>query len=129
MPFSPREIVSAESIDLPVANTPNVNQMMILTGTVSFDFKGSSADTLRRETIAFPIAKLSGDMVKGMGFASLASICNIGISGSAGWAVDQVRVKHDAQSERVMLEADVAVRDADGYIERLTYMAFVMAKV
>jgi hypothetical protein len=129
MPFSPREIIGAESIELPVADTPNVNRMMMLTGTVALDLKGSSADTWRRETITFPIAELSGAMVKGMGFASLASICNIGITGSAGWAVDQVRVKHDADSGRVMLEADVAVRDADGYIERLTYMAFVMAKV
>lgn len=129
MPFSPSQIVSAESIDLPVADTPNINRMLVFTGTVALELKGSSTDTWRRETIAFPVARLSGEMVKAMGFASLASVCNTNISHSAGWAVDQVRVKHDVNSESIIMEADLAVRDADGYIERLSYMAFVMARL
>ncbi|MGE5672312.1 MAG: hypothetical protein ACM3XM_00285, partial [Mycobacterium leprae] len=114
---------------LPVADMPNVNRLMILTGTVAFTLKGSSAEAWRRESIAFPVSQLTGSMVKGMGFASLASICNTNVAPSAGWAVDQVRVKHDPESQSVILEADLAIRDADGYIERLNYMAFVMAKV
>ncbi|MGE5672850.1 MAG: hypothetical protein ACM3XM_03060, partial [Mycobacterium leprae] len=92
MSFTPDQIVGADCIELPVADMPNVTRLMILTGTVAFTLKGGGADTWRRETVTFPVAQLSGSMVKGMGSASLASICNTHVARSAVWAVDQVRV-------------------------------------
>ena len=57
--------------------------------------------------------------------ASLASISNEGPAHGAGWAVDRCRATLDATG-RVIIEADLAVRDIDGAVLRIAYSAIAL---
>jgi hypothetical protein len=57
--------------------------------------------------------------------ASLASISNEGPAHGAGWAVDRCRARQD-ETGRVIVEADIAVRDIDGAVLRIAYTAIAL---
>jgi hypothetical protein len=57
--------------------------------------------------------------------ASLASISNEGPAHGAGWAVDRCRARQD-ETGRVIVEADLAVRDIDGAVLRIAYTAIAL---
>jgi hypothetical protein len=57
--------------------------------------------------------------------ASLASISNEGPAHGAGWAVDRCRATQDPTG-RVIIKADLAVRDIDGAVLRIAYTAIAL---
>jgi hypothetical protein len=60
-------------------------------------------------------------------FVVLSSISNDNTATNAGWAVDSFRLLGTQQPRTVVdVEADIAIRDADGWILRLAYCVTVL---
>lgn len=55
---------------------------------------------------------------------SLASIYNGNVANNAGWAVDGAHIfAQGLQTDGLIVEAKIAVRDVDGYLHRVSYQA------
>jgi hypothetical protein len=97
----------------------------ILTGTAVFDFTGQGPQYLR-DSLEFLVGPRfpDGSRVEQLSATgALASIANDGEAVDAGWAVDEVDAVFDTTAHRIKLIARLAVRDIDGYLQRLSYEA------
>jgi hypothetical protein len=62
-------------------------------------------------------------------FVALSSISNDNAATNAGWAVDSFRMTGTEQPQTyVAVQADLAVRDADGWILRLAYSLHLLGE-
>ena len=62
-------------------------------------------------------------------FVALSSISNDNAATNAGWAVDSFRVTGTEQPQTyVVVQADLAIRDADGWILRLAYSLHLLGE-
>lgn len=96
----------------------------MLTGVVLFGFNGNSTDW-RHDTLDWEIGP-QWNRIDGVApMAAFGSIRNDGNAVNAGWAVDQVTWEGEV-NDTVRLRAILAVRDTDGFIQRLTYTATVI---
>ena len=97
----------------------------ILTGTAVFDFTGQGSDWLRDalELLVGPRFPNGTRVEQLSATGALASIANDGTAVNAGWAVDEVDAAFDTTNSRIKLIARLAVRDVDGYVQRLSYKA------
>jgi hypothetical protein len=106
--------------------------LWIWTGTAELLFQGTGTDWVRDQAM---------DDLLGLGFdpfdlddfgiaasASLASIQNEGAAVNAGWAVDQIVADRIRRPEdnlgAIRWTANLAVRDVDGYLMRLSFQVF-----
>lgn len=61
--------------------------------------------------------------------ASLNSISNTSTAVDAGWSVNSVNPYYDSNHARIIMQANLAVRDIDGYVLRMGYQVTVLARV
>lgn len=109
--------------------TPEGLTAYTLTGVAQITFRGENTglDFLRTTvTFAVPLPDLPDEtglrLVHWAPFVTLQSISNDDVAVNAGWAVDDFRlIGTDRVSNFVYVEANIAVRDVDGYILRLGY--------
>lgn len=100
-------------------------RLAILSGTGVFTFKGNGGDW-RRDRASIDLGPFPQTVARVVPFASLASVANDQTAMQAGWAVDRVSAHMDPNTKHLVLEADLAVRDVDGYIYRLNYLVHVL---
>ena len=118
-----------------LSQTPDGSWAYVLTGTAVMSFHAAGQD-FTRGNIAFSV-DLPG-LPPGMGlrlihwapFVALASITNDNAATNAAWAVDRFQLNDwDRCRPFVRVSADLAVRDADGYILRLGYCVHLLGTV
>lgn len=119
-----------QTLEIPVTGPDEANRLFIFTGIVQVNLQGTGSEW-RRETLKIEIDRpFAAPMYqKGIGTASLAAISNKNEAVNAGWAIESVSVARDAESNKPVLTAQIAVRDKDGLIETIAYEVFVLAKV
>ena len=101
----------------------------VLTGVVLFEpVKGTGDEWLRTKVdFSVPLRNLGVNKALRLDFwapfVTLTSISNDRTATNAGWAVDGFEIAHpeEVMRGRVGVSAQVAVRDSDGFINRLAY--------
>ena len=123
-------VENPQEMEVIVGGPSGANRLFIYTGTAVFSFKGTGGDWLR-DSISFDVGRAfaSTEFVKAVAVASLASISNQQHAVNAGWAVDRVEANRAAGSGKTTLTISLAVRDSDGYVQRLGYEVNVLAKL
>lgn len=129
-------VVQLEDIDNPeemeiVVNGPNgANRLFIYTGTAEFNFRGTG-DKWAHDSLSFEVGRHfePTQIQKAIAVASLASISNWGNAVNAGWAVDVVDACWNCESGRIRVTAQLAIRDSDGFLQRIAYEVKVLAKL
>ncbi|MBS1859054.1 MAG: hypothetical protein JST11_27020 [Acidobacteria bacterium] len=113
-----------------VSGPLGANRLYIYTGVAIFLIKGTGPGWFR-DYIDFELGRVfpPGQVKDVLATASLNSIKNEEHAVNAGWAVDRLMARWDPVEERVKLRADLAVRDSDGFIQRMGYQVTVLAKV
>ncbi len=95
----------------------------IFTGTAILRFNGTGPDFIR-DSLQFSVGQVlvGGAQVQGISaIGSLASIANEGEAINSGWAVDAVVAALDPGTRRFVVTAQLAVRDSDGSVQRISY--------
>jgi hypothetical protein len=110
-------------------------RLYILTGVVLLTMKGEGR-SWRRESFAFCLGLPSIPSGQGLlleqwaPMVTLNSIANDQTSVDAGWAVDGFRLLHTTNAfAAVTVEADLAVRDVDGFVLRLGYAIHLIGRL
>lgn len=124
------DIANEQQLVAGVTGPEDADTLYLLDGTAVFSFQGEAEERWRRDTLEFPIGPTfrEGEVIRATASGSLASIYNDEVSHDAGWAVDRVDADFDDESNRVILEADLAVRDTDGFVLRMAYHANILAR-
>ncbi|HUX07335.1 MAG TPA: hypothetical protein VMX35_08485 [Acidobacteriota bacterium] len=119
-----------QELEVAVSGPEGADRLFIYTGIAVLNFKGESVHHWKRDTITFLVGRNfgAGQFRRATASAALASIYNDNVSNDAGWAVDSVDADWDDESKKVQVKADLAVRDTDGYIYRISYEVFVLAR-
>ncbi|MBU7028979.1 MAG: hypothetical protein HXS48_18740 [Theionarchaea archaeon] len=127
MALSPEYIENEQDLEVVVRGPGDTNRLFIYTGTAVFNFRGTGG-SWKRDSISFEVGRsfTSSQFRKAIATASLASISNDGTAANAGWAVDRVDVKRSS-SGKMRITAKLAVRDSDGYLQRMAYEVNVLA--
>lgn len=130
MPITPVTIDNAQEAQVVVTGPSGANRLFIFTGIAIFSFKGDGSDW-KRDFIDFELGRVfaPGQVLDVTATASLNSIKNENVSNNAGWAIDRVTARWDATEQRIFVRADLAVRDEDGFIQRIGYQVTVLANV
>jgi len=104
--------------------------LFIYTGVAVFSFKGTGAGWYR-DYIDFELGRVfaPGQVRDVLATGSLNSIRNEHTAVNTGWAVDRLTARWVASESRVMLRADLAVSDIDGYLLRMGYQVTVLARI
>jgi hypothetical protein len=120
----------------PVDSTTDDRRYYELTGVASLSFKGVGGGWLHEPcTISIGIPALPAG--KGLileqwaPLVTMNSIANEQASIEAGWAVDNFDLSYTTGKavSDVAIEADLAVRDVDGFILRLGYSVHLIGRV
>ncbi|OEU69811.1 MAG: hypothetical protein BA863_04205 [Desulfovibrio sp. S3730MH75] len=106
--------------------TPDGKDMVFLSGYAVFNFKGSGS-SWKRDDIWIPIGPEWNPLYDVVPVVSLASISNRHHAVNAGWAVDNCRWV--TYNRRILLKCRVAIRDSDGYLQRLAYQATAIGRL
>ncbi|MGI5130126.1 hypothetical protein ACQEVB_25215 [Pseudonocardia sp. CA-107938] len=99
----------------------------VITGTARMQFKAAGQDWSRGSiTFDVPVPELAPGMglrlIYWAPLVTLAAVSNDSVATDAGWAVDRFDLLMTHLCRRfVTVKADVAVRDADGWMWRLGY--------
>ena len=130
MAVSLQWIENPQEMEIVVSGPAGANRLFVYTGIAVFSFKGIGGSWLR-DTTAFEVGRsfTSTQFKKAVAIASLASISNVSHAVNAGWAVDRVEAKRSTGSGKTKLTAKLAVRDSDGYLNRIAYEVSVLAKL
>lgn len=120
------KILNAKCLVIPVGDKQLLH---ICTGTAEFDLTGKKGNGYNNGTLVFPVGhKVAKEDFIGAGAsANLGSISNDGTATDAAWAVDLIEAVYENQ--QVSLKIPCAVRDVDGHLYRVNYVAFIQAKV
>lgn len=119
-----------QELEVAVSGPDGADRLFIYTGIAVFKFKGESESHWKEDTITFLVGRNfgAGQFRRATASAALASIYNDNVSHDAGWSVNSVDADWDDESKKVQVKADLAVRDTDGYIYRISYEVFVLAR-
>ena len=122
-------IENPQELDVAIYDPGDANRMFIYTGTAVFNFRGTGG-SWKHGSISFEVGRYfePGRFRKAIVTASLASISNDDTAVNAGWAVDRVDVKRSS-SGKMKITAKLAVRDVDGYLQRMAYKVTVLARI
>ncbi len=131
MSFQPFDYASKQRIETTEAVTKEL--FVVEAGVAIFNFRGDGGEWLRdqldipTDTVMMrpSVGGGPGSLVTFHGprvvaTASLASISNNNEAINAGWAVDACWWDQDA-SGRIVLHVNLAVRDGDGFLDRIAY--------
>lgn len=100
--------------------------MVVMSGYAVFNFKGTGSNW-RHEDIYITFGPTWSQLVDVVPIVSLASVSNRNHAVNAGWAVDNCRWA--TFNGRILLQAQLAVRDIDGYIHRVAYQATAIGRL
>lgn len=119
-----------QEMEVVVSGPGTANRLFIYTGVAIFEFKGTGGGW-RRDFIDFELGRVfaAGQVRDVLATGSLNSIKNDHTAVDAGWAVDRLTARWDPTEQRIKLRADIAVRDSDGYIQRMGYQVTVLARL
>ncbi|HEY3365140.1 MAG TPA: hypothetical protein VGK74_08825 [Symbiobacteriaceae bacterium] len=120
-------VANTRRVEMAVAGPGNANRLFVLAGMAAFQVRGHSSDW-RKDSVSFSVGNTTlvpQQVVNMVATASLAGIPH----GGAGWAVDNVTAHLDAHSHQIMLQAQMAVRDTDGFMLQMAYHVTVLARV
>ncbi len=129
MPVHLIHIENPQEMEVIVSGPGDANRLFIYTGIAVFSFRGTGSRWLR-DTLSFQIGRTftAAQFKKAAATASLASIANNGHAVNAGWAVDRIEARR-ASSGRIEVTMNLAVRDSDGFLNRVAYEVNVLAKI
>jgi len=121
---------SQQDMEVAVSGPGTANRLFIYSGIAIFNFKGTGG-TWNWDYIEFELGRVFalGQVKDIVAMAHLNSIKNESTAVNAGWAVDKVRAWWDSVEQRIKLRADLAVRDIDGYIQRMGWTVHVLARI
>jgi hypothetical protein len=130
MPVNLEYIENSQELEAVVAGTGGANRLFVYTGTAVFSLKGTGSNWLC-DTLTFEVGRsfTAAQFIKAVATASLASIANTATAVNAGWAVDRVEASRAGASGKIQLKLNLAVRDSDGFLNRASYEAHVLAKL
>src|SRR5439155_23488870 len=114
--------------DLGVNGPDDITTLVIATGVAQFAFQGVGNEFIR-DSVVIPIGVFVDDPSTFRGataIASLAAIANDGASNNAGWVVDSVDTPDPPTSGEYKITANLAVRDTDGFLLRISYQVNLM---
>ena len=119
-----------QEMEVVVAGPGTANRLFIYTGVAIFEFKGTGGTWLR-DFIDFELGRVfaPGQVRDVLATGALNSIKNDNTAVNAGWAVDRLNARWDPTEHRIKLRADLAVRDSDGYMQRMGYQVTVLARI
>jgi hypothetical protein len=122
-------VASPQELIVDVNGPDDANRLFIYTGIAVFTFKGTGGQW-RRDRLSFKVGRsfTAGQFKKAIASGSLNSISNAHHAVDAGWAVDQVSAAR-APDGKTMLTLELAIRDVDGYLQRVGYEVLVLAKM
>jgi hypothetical protein len=129
------DIEDPQEMEVCVCGPGDANRLFIYAGTAVFEFGGDWQEAMGKEfakgMITFKIGRkfALGEVIQVIATGSLASVSNGGLANNAGWAVDAVRAQWDESSGQIELQAELGVRDVDGWIHRFGYQVNVLAKM
>jgi hypothetical protein len=103
--------------------TPDAKDLVFLTGTAVFDFKGTGS-TWNHDWVYIPVGPAWRGVFSIAPTASLASVGNFNEAVNEGYAADNVN--GFVYNDRILLVVALAVRDIDGHIYRVSYQATVL---
>lgn len=128
--ITPVMIDNAQEMEVWVSGPSGANRLFIYTGVAIFLIKGTGSGWYR-DYIDFELGRVfpPGQVRDVIATGSPNSIKNDEHAVNAGWAVDRLIARWDAVEQRIKLRADLAVRDEDGYMQRMGYQVTVLAKV
>ena len=132
MAISLGRIENFQEMEVWVSGPGRANRLFIYTGIAVFNFKGDEpASAWKKDSIEFELGRVfaPGQVRDVVATASLNSINNYSTAVHAGWAVDRVMAQWDLTEQRIKLLADLAVRDVDGYIQRMGFQVTVLASI
>jgi len=120
-------IDSIQEIEVQVTEADGPKFMTIYCGTATFNFTGHDANW-RRDRLEFYLPKrLSSDEFhRAIASAAPSSLSNDDHAVWAGWAVDRVGADYDDDEQKVKLWADIAIRDCDGHLDRISFQAYIL---
>lgn len=106
--------------------TPDGRDLVFMTGTAGFSFKGSGGTWKRDQAfhLVGPYWKRVDNVAP---MAALASIYNDQTAVNAGWATDNCNWA--LWNNRILLIVSLAVSDIDGYVLRFAYQATAIGLV
>jgi hypothetical protein len=119
-----------QEIEAVVGGPGSANRLFIYNGIAVFQFEGTGSNW-HGDFIEFEIGRVfvSSQVHAVSVIGSLNSIENTAVANNAGWAVDSVRAALDPPNQRIVVHADLAVRDNDGAISRMAYQVTVLATI
>jgi hypothetical protein len=124
MPITLIGVVDQKALEMGVGGVgTDTSILVIATGVAQFTFRGVGSE-FTRDSVVIPIGVPVVDPSTFRGasaIASLASISNDGPSNNAGWAVDSVDTPDSPPPGEYKITANLAVRDTDGFILRISY--------
>jgi hypothetical protein len=127
MAISADNIVGEQQV---LTRTPDGKDLAFLTGTALFSFKGTGGAWRRDVGV---ITTQHGPVWAGVestaATAALAAVANDGTAVNEGYAADEVRVFVDEATHRIQLQVDIAVRDSDGRLYRVSYQVTVLGYI
>jgi hypothetical protein len=128
MPVALIGVANKKAFDLGVNGPDDIRTLVIATGVAQFAFRGVGSEFIR-DSVVIPIGVFIGDPNTFRGataIASLAAIANDGPSNNAGWAVDSVDTPDPPPPGEYKITANLAVRDTDGFLLRISYQVILM---
>ena len=130
MAITPVTVDNFQQIEAEVSGPRGANRLFIFTGVAKFDFKGDGANW-KHDFVEFELGPVfnPGQVLDTNATASLNSIKNDRESQWAGWAVDKTTARWDSTERRIKLRADLAVKDTDGFIQRIGFQVNVLARI
>ncbi|HET6918899.1 MAG TPA: hypothetical protein VFI46_05450 [Jiangellaceae bacterium] len=124
-------IANEQLIEVGVNGPGNANRMYIIDGTAVFSLTPGPGNDSVSDTLSFQVGPTfpTGQFIRAIATASLANIFNRNLANNARWAVNQVDADFDDESGRVVVTANLAVEDTDGFLQRIGFQVNILARV
>lgn len=120
-----------QEMEVWVSGPGDANRLFVYTGVANLSFIGNSEDTWKGDTLKFLVGRRfsAGEVIRATCTMSLARVYNRKTWHYGGWRVDSADADWDDETGQIEVEADVAVRDTDGYLDGVSYLVMVLAKI
>ena len=126
----PGSDVFNQEIAVNVVGPSGINLMVVDCGTVRFSLQGREpVREFVNDTVRFFVGRIyqPGTHRQSIATASLAVVKNDGSWDFGGWAVFKTEARLDDATGRVIVEADIGVRDIDGFLLQIGYHVTTVA--
>jgi hypothetical protein len=122
-------IANEQQIDVGITGPGNARRLFVIKGTAVFTFTPGPGNDSASDTLTFSVGPTlaTGEFVRAIATASLASISNRGLANNALWAVDSIDADFDDESGRVVVTAQLVVADTDGFLQRIGFEVDIVA--